>query len=463
MTPRLSRRDLLRTLAIGAGAASVSGGLVGPSVRRAHAGPAGGPPRRLFFVYVPNGCTSHDDYAVPGTSPTNFTLGQFLQPLESLRSDLVILDNLDYVTTASADVHYSGFAQALTGLEPTELVAHKQGRSLHISVDQYLADKVGKLATPSWPSIVHGAQTNARSNSFAADGTMLPPNINPYDVYQKMFASLTVGAGSSVDPAIIGQLARKKSVLDSVAADLSAFTPTLGAEDRARAEAQLASIRTLEQQLAAPMASGASCTKPASPTPAGLDLKAGSSFPQIAAMQFDLIVNAFACDLTRIAALVLHAQVSQPEFTCGYAPVNQGGTDFHGLSHDNPHDNYVSFRRGKTAKFALIADAAAKLKKIPEGSGSMLDNTIIVAFTEIGRGHSNRALDFVTIGGKNMGVKTGQYLRFGGAYPLNPNGPGTGIPHNRFLVSLIQAMGLSDQTFGDTAATGTGPIPGFRA
>ncbi|GAC1583333.1 MAG: hypothetical protein NVS3B20_13660 [Polyangiales bacterium] len=105
---------------------------------------------------------------------------------------------------------------------------------------------------------------------------------------------------------------------------------------------------------------------------------------------------------------------------------------------------------------------AQLLQRATEGTGSMLDNTIIVVFTEIGKGHTNNAINIVTVGGKNLGVKTGQYLHFGGPYPANPYSAPTGAPHNRLLVSLLQAVELTARTFGDTAATGSGPLAGYR-
>ena len=74
--------------------------------------------------------------------------------------------------------------------------------------------------------------------------------------------------------------------------------------------------------------------------------------------------------------------------------------------------------------------------------------------TEIGKGHRNDDLQFVTIGGKNLGVKTGQYLK-------GTPGFGQGTSHTRLLVSFLNAMGMPDETFGDVPGSGIGPLPGF--
>jgi hypothetical protein len=84
----------------------------------------------------------------------------------------------------------------------------------------------------------------------------------------------------------------------------------------------------------------------------------------------------------------------------------------------------------------------------------MLDHTVIFIPTEIGRGHTSAGLQFLTIGGRGLGVKTGQYLRVGTARQKT-----MGVPHQRLLVSLLNTMGLPDTTFGDDP--GSGPLPGF--
>jgi succinate-semialdehyde dehydrogenase len=50
---------------------------------------------------------------------------------------------------------------------------------------------------------------------------------------------------------------------------------------------------------------------------------------------------------------------------------------------------------------------------IPEGDGTMLDNTLIYWGVESGtdHNHSPRDMQYLLIGGKNMGFKTGQFLK----------------------------------------------------
>ena len=97
--------------------------------------------------------------------------------------------------------------------------------------------------------------------------------------------------------------------------------------------------------------------------------------------------------------------------------------------------------------FAYLLD---RLDSIPEGNGTMLDNTLVVWGSELGKGnsHSFQNIPFVLAGGLAGSVKTGRFLNY----------PNTTM-HNRLLVSICNLMGLPNiQTVGNTD-TGTGPLP----
>jgi hypothetical protein len=187
----------------------------------------------------------------------------------------------------------------------------------------------------------------------------------------------------------------------------------------------------------------------------GVDFKSSMFVPETMRAFIDLAVASLACDRTRV--VLMHSYLREyhpPNYKCPWSPANRPNDDFHGLSHDTPGDSFASFARAKAFFFQLAGELANKLKAIPEGGGTMLDRTLIFIPTEIGRGHTSAGLQFLTIGGSGLGVKVGQYLRLGGAREKM-----TGVPHQRLLVSLLNAMGVADTTFGDDP--GSGPLPGF--
>jgi len=104
---------------------------------------------------------------------------------------------------------------------------------------------------------------------------------------------------------------------------------------------------------------------------------------------------------------------------------------------------------------AQLAYLLAALDAIPEGNGTMLDNTVVLRFSEITRGntHSHMNDPFVVAGSGGGYFKTGQFI----SYPDAPE-----KPHSSLLVSVLNAMGLEDTTFGDPNYA-TGDIPELKA
>lgn len=86
----------------------------------------------------------------------------------------------------------------------------------------------------------------------------------------------------------------------------------------------------------------------------------------------------------------------------------------------------------------------------------MLDNTLVVWGSELGKGnsHSFKRTPFVVAGGGQGAHKPGRFLDY------EANGA-RGVIHNRLLVSLAHAFGMTDVTTFGNNDTGTGPLPRF--
>jgi hypothetical protein len=173
---------------------------------------------------------------------------------------------------------------------------------------------------------------------------------------------------------------------------------------------------------------------------------------------------------TRVIMLHAYArELNFPQASCPFAPINEPNWSFHELSHDlEGSPNFSAFKTAKAFLFQLAGELAAKLRAIPEPSptgSNMLDHTIIYIPTEIGLGHTWAGLQFVTLGGRGLGVNTGRYLQYGVPTPGSdleyPGPPGGGVPHQRLHVAILNALGIADSTFGDTPQTGSGPIANY--
>jgi hypothetical protein len=99
----------------------------------------------------------------------------------------------------------------------------------------------------------------------------------------------------------------------------------------------------------------------------------------------------------------------------------------------------------RTYQMELIAGMAGKLKAVPEGDGTMLDNTVIVFLSDAGAQHHTgyENMPMMVLGNLNGAFKTGRYLH----YP-SYNQTGHRVLAN-FLMSLQHGAGLPEDHFGD--------------
>ncbi|MDA1015275.1 MAG: DUF1552 domain-containing protein [Planctomycetota bacterium] len=117
----------------------------------------------------------------------------------------------------------------------------------------------------------------------------------------------------------------------------------------------------------------------------------------------------------------------------------------HGLGHGEGADPIGHRRNIRRFHVEQITRLAAKLKSTPEGRGTMLDNTVIVYFSDAGEKHhaSSTQWPFVLVGGPASKLKTtGRYLQY----------PSYQQPRHRTIanlhMTLAHAAGLKFETFG---------------
>jgi hypothetical protein len=229
------------------------------------------------------------------------------------------------------------------------------------------------------------------------------------------------------------------------------LSQSLGAEERAKLDAHAQSLRQLEERILkqiearnSPPEVVVQCTTPSDPG-GGSDALANS------VLHMDLAINAFACDLTRVAAVQFghhsSTQVDIPE-------VGAAGDWHNGFMHsDNPRTRLVNIERWLATQFV---SAAQQLKDTPapDGNGSLFDQTLMLWARDMGDAvvHDGTDMRFVLSGG------AGGYLKTGGSYV-----DGGGQPHSRVLFNVLEAMGITETSaFGDET-TAREPIAELRA
>jgi hypothetical protein len=429
---RFNRRDVLKGLGLGL----LSLPLLEAGFGRSAYAQVGGPPRRFVVFWNPNG-TVPDHWRCSGTE-NNFTLSRILEPLGPVKKDILVVEGLDALSAYNGpgDAHQRGTGQCLTGrpLQQGEFLGaagRSSGWADGISVDQAIADHVGaqtKLRSLEVGVHVSGANVNSRI-SYRGPAQPLPPENDPRFLFDRLFDD------PSVDPKQKAErIARRKSVLDTVGERYKRLLPAVGAADRQKLEQHLQAIREIESRLDA---SGGVCAAPGAP--GAVDHTRSENVPIVGKLQMDILVSALSCDLTRVASLMWMNSATEKTFP--WLGIHEG---HHELAHRGDEDldakeKLTRVYQWYASQFAYFVE---RLASVPEGNGTLLDNTLVVWLSEHSKGneHDRRDLPYVLAGRAGGQVRPGRLLRLTGE-----------VPHNNLWVSCLNIFGVQTDTFGDPA------------
>ncbi len=459
--PQLLRRNFLRTMAGGALAMPLlsSLGCSENSTREAeNLGKAAlaenGFPKRFVVVYTPNG-----NFEFPKSLDLAGTQHEAMLPY---KDKLIFMSGLDMTVhnIPPGEPHQTGMA-FLTGRplnEGTQVGGDGSlaGWASGISLDQEIAGLIG--ATSPRKSLHMGVQstnyggTEVRTvMSYKGSDQPNENEISPWTMFDEVFSML----GS--DPLGNEKLKKRRlSVLDLAAKQYETLAPKLSADDKKKLEQHLDAIRQVEKQLQNPGAVlGGDCQMPI--VGGAVDPKDPNNFPLVGKLFMDMLAMALACDITRVVTLQWSASTNNRPYPwlmydagAGPQPITD---DEHNLGHQ-PDTSVEAWgklnviRRWYGEQFAYLLN---KLDSIPEGEGTMLDNTVVLFTSEIARGntHSHFDMPFILAGSGGGYFKTGQYLTFEGERP-----------HNDLLVAIGNSMGLDITSWGHPDFV-KGPLPGL--
>ena len=448
---RLSRRALLRNAGAGLALAPFVPLL---TERHAQAQPT---PKRLLFFYSNNG-TVREKW-LPTMSGGDVVLSEILQPLESLKKDLLVIDGLGYNVPGWTGHH---LAVPLTGAKRRILDAKENWLSEGISVDQRVADVIG--TTTKFRSIEAGIQVEdfaawVSALSYRGPAQPMRPESSPYKIFDRLFTGLVPpAAGGQMSAADQARLDRK-SVLDFVTGDLKALRPKLSADEQKKIDAHGETLRDIERTLNTGKGSAAtaSCKIPVKAATA-LDVWKNDNIPMLGRLQVDLLVMGLACDLVRVGTVQHGRGGAQHRFTWLGAEFQNDPAFVKGVDETSGIHSLAHAESKPTAR-ALLARChqwyagevkylVDKLRSVPEGNGTMGDNTLVVWMNEQGTGnHSLKNTPWVIVGGMGH-FKTGRVLQF------------PGQPHNQLLLNICHAFGVQDKVFGEPEFC-PGPLPGL--
>jgi hypothetical protein len=307
----------------------------------------------------------------------------------------------------------------------------------------------------------NGSANQARI-SWSGAGVPVTPQESPAAFFSMLF---TAGPDARNEP--IEQTFRdRRSVLDVVTRDLARFQQRLGVDDRAKVDTHLTSLRELERRFDPRHAARSACVAPVlDPL---VDPNKMPHYPRVGQLQMDLLVEAMACDLTRVATMqwsnsgasnVVFSWLGDV-FTEGATKDGAGRPEFndvhnhHEITH---HGEQLAPLKSKVENWyhQQFVHLVKKLKSKREGAGTMLDNTAVLWANNMhdGAAHTHGPhLPWILAGSCGGTIKTGRYVDLSSAP----------VSHNRLLLALCEAMGVGVPSFGDPAYCVGGALPQLR-
>jgi hypothetical protein len=348
------------------------------------------------------------------------------------------------------------------GISIDQVYAQALGTATRIPSMQ-ISGTDGTFSDVQYPAVYNG------TTSWASATQPLPPVVNPGFIFDQIFAGAKPAAMS--DPAMAAAIAKRnahqKSVLDEVLAEVTSLRGKLGKTDQVKVDEYLSSVRAAETAVQQSM-SGSTNTCSAGST-ARPTLTVGTHTNGFGLKLYDpnlytdtmttLMALAFQCDATRVISYqqMNGGHSSYSSFPWLTPVVNR---DHHSLSH----------HRGDAAAGAMLAQVEAweiglfsaflqKLDKISEGSGTVLDNSLIFLSSELsdGNAHNQGTTSYagfsgptgkpiLLAGSAGNKIKTGRHALYSDA------------PQANLFIAMLNTLGVPTTKFG---MNGTTPLTGL--
>jgi hypothetical protein len=405
---------------------------------------AAGPTKRLITIAWSNGVAQPSFYP-PADDPT---AGAIMRPLESLKSKVTMVAGLDYKTMLDTGHPYDGhfsFPTMFTGTYKN--TGGQNCTATGASIDQVVSDAIAKTVNLPVPLLTITVQ--GTSTSYRADGSENTGETKVDRLFTTLFSSTSMPS-----PAMSALTARRKSVIDYLLPELNGFAARRGTDDRALIAAHLDSIRQVESSLTATAMGGAGCmpVNPGAPTMYQDQVKAFS----------DLVAMAFRCDVTRTVSISCAADGGSGPYTMPFLNLNDPTTMSIGEVHNIAHEGATGYPKKTiidTWYMQQLAYLAGLLDASMEGSGTILDNSLIVMGNDMNEGsyHGVDAAPFLLVGGAGGALKPGRVVRVGGWAKATGNywaSGKSGVPHNQLLATISNLFDVPATSFG-TGYTGT--------
>jgi hypothetical protein len=406
---RTSRRGLVKGLAGLTFGAGITGWL------RSSVSRAGGEATnlRLVLLHRPNG-TIRSQW-LDGT-----THGTILEPFDDLRPYMLVPDGLEINPSNGGFSSHEGALVTFMTLAPVgepRPPSNDDYKNTATSVDVRFGETSAMLGVAPIRSVqlaAHNRQEGGLQETANLTLTYIGEDdaVLPVTTPSLAYAGLVGAVAPGHTPEELQKLrVKRQSVLDFVQDDLARVRQIAPASQAEMFDAHEDAIRTLEQSLDA-----AACETDGEPP---LDPPDTDWFEDVAvagAQHLSIVRTAFACDLTRLVSFMWSAGASSVTFEELYP--GMGTVQHHNRSHGDLAADTVAQSLGAIDRWysERTAEFLRTLRDTPDfAGGSLLDNTLVVYFSEVAAGsHDFSPMPVVLFGGAGVGLQGDQVLDFAG-------------------------------------------------
>ncbi len=391
------------------------------------------PPKRFAVLFMGTGVNEDHWWAQGSGEAMQFS--KSLEPLAPLKKKINVIEGLFMKPLTGQGIHPGQTGSLLSGATIQRGPILRSGKT----IDQVMADHIGQdTAQPSMVLACEQPLTGYHETNFSmaysshiswesADSPV------PTEVYPSLaFDNLFENRG----------LLRNASILDRVRERAEDLSQKVSAGDKAKIDQYLTSVREVEKRVERMRIDKHKADEDAkgSNRPAWTLERPANGLPEDlrehARLMCDIVAIGFQSDRTRVASMILANDLSAQIYP--FLGVREG---HHAASHYNLSEGYERITRFHLSQLVYLA---SKLDAMPEGNGTVLDNSCLMFLSNMwaGRKHDNTRVPLVLAGGLGGTLETGRVLDY-----LNAG------DDNRKLCSLylsiLDRMGIKLDHFGN--------------
>ncbi|MGE0408424.1 MAG: DUF1552 domain-containing protein [Amphiplicatus sp.] len=382
---------------------------------------------------------------VPTKTGPGWEMTPELQSLAPVKEKVTVFSGFRAIGDGKPNhVHWSGHASIMSGIAPTAT-----GSFDGPSLDTKVADAIG-TGTRLKALDVSASGRQASFSTRTGKG-FATPEMTPVALYMRLFGEGFQDPNSpdwKPDPSVM----LRQSVLSAITDQRKALMADVGRVDQIKLDQYFNSVREMEASLAVQLerpAKAEACVVPKQPEEASASIAIDVVNEKNKQMA-KLLAMGLACNQTKVFNWV-HTIGASDTYLPGDSKI------YHQLTHDEPTDSKLGYQP-KTSQLAALTmqglgDFLVELDAIKEGDGTLLDHTLVLAFSDTGYAkiHSIENIPMIIAGGADGRHKGGRHIA------------SKGDAVTRVSLTAQQLVGAPVGEFGAAAMKTSSPISEIMA